>query len=352
MAHRLSTNQHHRIFYGDYSIYDAMRNAIQEPLSFFKLSQMRKKTVLDFDQDASQVVEIGQGTVLEMISKTGLAGAEACPTYGKTLLQANRRRSVLFTGSRLSSRSPRRSTFGFTALEILVATVILTIIVGMLLAIFNKGSDTWLGGQRMVERLDRTRSTLERIRTDLSTTMISTSTPSIHFFGLSNQVFFISIAPTKDLSSDTGDEMEEVGYWLGSSGKLYRAFTPSTDVSGNYNPRYTNMVAGNIWKWPELTQTFFASNTEDVLVAEDVLDIRFLYQTATGLSTNWFTTNAPAGVFQTNTLPEMVDISLTVFPQGQWRAPNTPSASLYADFTNRHVKTFNSTVHLKRGGGQ
>ncbi len=304
----------------------------------------------------------------------GGTGVPACVSIGGcsqagTPVPPNQEQSLGISQKSLTKRHSCKPIFvfpgtkddtAFTILELLVAATILAIIAGLLLSMFSQSSDAWLASQENVERQRSARVALELISRDLSQALISTSSPAIDFFGRSNDIYFITTAPSQPGQIS---DMEEIGYRLDiNNGKLYRYSTPPTnDVSSHtWNPRANSTgflpLSGvpNQWTWPTLTniENFLYTDDADALIADGIIDLQFKYYSngSKPFVPSWTTSNSFIGTtfdYFTNSLPPIVDVNLIVMPPGKWKPPGSPN---YAGLTNRYSRIYQGTIHIIRGG--
>lgn len=75
-------------------------------------------------------------------------------------------------------RNPRSPQAGFTLLEILVASGVLALMVTILFALFNEGSNAWKMGEKTAEINQSIRTAMDLIIRDVSLAVIDTNQPS------------------------------------------------------------------------------------------------------------------------------------------------------------------------------
>ncbi len=254
--------------------------------------------------------------------------------------------------------SPNSIRTAFSLFELMVATTILAIIMGLLFTIFNRSSEIWINGQQTVQRQGSARLAADWITKDLSQAFCVTgnaTAPAIHFFGTPTNFYFVATVPTSDQSIS---DMAEVGYVFDpTKGELYRYYTPPLSnfafsaLAPKWNPRNSPSPNTIPWRWPEVQDgsnyAFFAPI--DALVAEGVVDFQATYSTSTWTSTSWSTTNVGIALAFVPKLPEVVDVTITTLPLKLWRPPPplTPAA-VYTSLTNRHSRTYQVTIQLNR----
>ncbi len=207
------------------------------------------------------------------------------------------------TLSRLSLNTTRRK--GFTLIEILVVTVIFSIVATSLFIVFKAGLDSWRRTQAHLDVYQNARAALDMITRDLTAAYLNPANSSISFKATDNSaptgwtpttddvVYFTAALNPALNKADATFELCKVGYWRDANNKLQRVFV-----------------------WPISTSTpstFFIFTSTDqyrcYLVASNISNFQLTYYDSTGATTT--TWNSTAGA-QLNKLPSMVQIALTV----------------------------------------
>lgn len=107
-----------------------------------------------------------------------------------------------------------RTKKGFTLLEVLVATAIFIIVIGMIYTIFMGTLSYWKRGYSLVSRQQAARTLFSRMTNNISSLFLSIPR-SMYCFGSKEKLYFISVS-TRSSSSGGGD-LVEMGYEFVSS---------------------------------------------------------------------------------------------------------------------------------------
>lgn len=232
---------------------------------------------------------------------------------------------------------------GFTVLELLVATAILSVIVTLLFTIFDRASNAWIKGEATVDRQRSARTTLELISRDMSQSFITTTaTGRVIFAGGSNWVYFAApVAPGGDMVSDLG----EYAYFHDSSAtantltRYYSAPTPDNSTSGKWNPngRFDSVVPASS------TATNLASMS---LLAEGAVGFQFQYYDAAGNGSFTWDTSDSGPAVQQNVLPALVEVTMVAVDSRT--AARLPSANpARANAISQFGRTNSAIVRLQ-----
>ena len=193
---------------------------------------------------------------------------------------------------------------GFTVLELLVATAILSVIVTLLFTIFDRASNAWIKGEATVDRQRSARTTLELLNREMSQAFIATnSSGPIVFVGNTNWVYFVApVAPASDMFSDLG----EFSYVYSASpggGTLTRYYSAPTDANssaGTYGPAGRSVT-------PVTPITTLASLSQ---LTEAAVYFNVTYYDAGGNGTNIWNSSASGPVDQRGVLPSLIEVTL------------------------------------------
>lgn len=225
--------------------------------------------------------------------------------------------------SQLSRRSARRK--GLTLVEILVVSVIFSIIATSLFIVFKAGLDSWRRTQAHLDVYQNARAAIDMMTRELSAAYLNTANNTITFRGFAlgaaapawannttaDSVFFIaSLNPSLNYN-DAAFELCKVGYYLNANNELIKYFyyvktgtAPIYDFSDN-----TNVVTQKI--------------------ASNVTALTFRYfDAAGGPYTGWDSTSATSPPAQLNTKPSKVQITFTIQESATGKA-QTVTAGVY-----------------------
>lgn len=195
-------------------------------------------------------------------------------------------------------RAIKSSRSGFTLIEVLVATSILTVLVLAYCAMANSTSKIWLAGSGHIERRRNLRAIGEFVASDMRAALLpvqgkSDNKPNLQF--LLNPPALKSKYPYHDCAfwqapiatEMTLGDIAEVGYFVqwdsleeSPAGKLCRFFVnPSTGGSGSaatLNPNFLIFKDLSSWVTPELVKTVAPADKENAylgLFTENVLGL-------------------------------------------------------------------------------
>ena len=209
--------------------------------------------------------------------------------------------------SQLSRRSARRK--GLTLIEIMVVSVIFSIIATSLFIVFKAGLDSWHRTQAHLEVYQNARAALDMMTREMSAAYLNTANAAITFRGFQNggtppswgwkansggaEVYFIAaLNPTLN-DPNAKFELCQVGYWMDSSAhQLMRYYYAQTGVTPDYS--------------------FDSGNGASSKVASNITAFTLQYFDEAGTTTTtWDSTNAAAPT-QLNKKPAKVQITFTL----------------------------------------
>ncbi|MFA5339861.1 MAG: type II secretion system protein [Candidatus Omnitrophota bacterium] len=178
-------------------------------------------------------------------------------------------------------RSARRK--GLTLIEILVVSVIFSIIATSLFIVFKAGLDSWRRTQGHLDVFQNARASLDMMTRDLSAAYLNSGNPDVTFRGFASgsgstwvtpsggsEVFFVAaLNPTQNDATATF-ELCQVGYWLNSTTHeltryyYFQTGAPDYDFSAHQAdvPSKNHKIADNVVAsatQPAFSMTFFDS---------------------------------------------------------------------------------------------
>ncbi len=149
----------------------------------------------------------------------------------------------------------------FTLVELLVSMVVLSIIIAAIAGLSNSTAQIWSSGERTVENNQTGRAVLEIIARELSQAVMSSRLPFVQNPTLpasanqrtSNGIVSDTIFWVAPLTSTSGGDLCEVGYYLTDTFELKRFFVPPSEANNykvltatpiDYTPRPTGSGSG------------------------------------------------------------------------------------------------------------
>lgn len=269
---------------------------------------------------------------------------------------------------------------GFTLLELLVATTILSLMLLFLFSVFDQSTKAWQAGERKIDAFREARAALFMIRRDLRGVMVGEDTPMVYnrlgvdigFSGAlapetsASNLFFLTRLPLNAQGSGHASEVCAAGYyvaWMRSavgsdeaanfSYNLIRYFVPSGTPGNSVGtvPHLLSFMAGG----SSLSEvaTLFPRAAANVVPENEVLSrniIRFslvpVVENGSGL------VSADPGVL--TEVPRMVEITLEVINQataaqlGDTPAAWTTSSPASKRLIEENAQTFRTRVALNR----
>lgn len=238
-----------------------------------------------------------------------------------------------------------RPKAGFTVLELLVATALLSVIVTLLFSIFDRASNAWIKSEATVDRQRSARTTLELISRDMSQAFITTTaTGRVIFAGGSNWVYFAApVAPGGDMVSDLGEYayVHDPAPTANTITRYYSAPTPTNSISFKWNPngRFDSVVPASS------AATNLAASS---LLAEGAVGFRFQYYDAAGNESpsGAWNTSASGPLAQQNTLPALVEV--TMLAVDSRTASHLPAVNpARANAINQYGRTNSAVIRLQ-----
>lgn len=282
---------------------------------------------------------------------------------------------------RSACRQTRRCRFsiGFTLLELLVATTVLSLMLLFLFSVFDQSTKAWQAGERKIDAFREARAALFMVRRDLSGALISKHSPmvfnrlndDIPFSGAlappstGSNLFFLTRLPLNAQGANNASSLCSVGYyvaWMRSavgsdqasnfSFNLIRYFIPSGA------PTSTNGTGAHLLQFiksgsdPGSVNTLFprvgsAVAPENEVLARNIIkfDLVPYSENGSGLAPS------PAGVL--DEIPSLMEITLVVInhataaklgdAQSQWDISSSPMRALIQE----NAQTFRSRLTLK-----
>lgn len=137
-----------------------------------------------------------------------------------------------------------RCSSGVTLIEMLVALVILTLIVGSVYVAFDSGKQSWQVGDTMSQRYQNARGILDVMSREIATAMVDAMESPFNIYCIGKADAFYFTGPLKSIdvdSVDVTDNLYRSGYWWKSStekgekpGVLMRGFEGREDDEPYY----------------------------------------------------------------------------------------------------------------------
>ncbi|MDD5310496.1 MAG: prepilin-type N-terminal cleavage/methylation domain-containing protein [Candidatus Omnitrophica bacterium] len=216
---------------------------------------------------------------------------------------------------RISSQSSRRSARrkGLTLIEILVVSVIFSIIATSLFIVFKAGLDSWRRTQGHLEIYQNARASLDMMTRDLSAAYLNSGNADITFRGFASgsgstwvtpsggsEVFFVAALNPTQNDPNVKFELCQVGYWLNSTThELTRYYYPQLASPPDYD---FSAHAGDAGQNHKIADNVVASATQPAF------SLTF-FDSAGTQTTTW---DSRAGGAQAGQKPSKVQIILTI----------------------------------------
>ena len=119
------------------------------------------------------------------------------------------------------------SSRAFTLIEIMITTVVLSLLIAGIYSIFKGSADSWTKGNVRMERYQNARAILGMMSREISCAMVNEAR-KIYMLGVDNngfqadsikdELYFVApINPTSDIENNHSD-LCEVGYWIKDDG--------------------------------------------------------------------------------------------------------------------------------------
>lgn len=214
------------------------------------------------------------------------------------------------TLSRLSRIWGRRR--GLTLIEILVVSVIFSIIAVSLFIVFKAGLDSWRKTQAHLEVYQAARNTLDMMTRDISAAYLNSANASITFRGFDgasgwrtnsarDEVYCISaLNPTLN-DPNAKFELCKVGYWVDGKG--------TGNIDDDELMRYYYAQTGAT---PDYDFSSASTNFVNSKIASRITGLNITYFDSAGTErTSWDSTSATEPLMQ-NKKPTKVNIAITV----------------------------------------
>ncbi len=228
--------------------------------------------------------------------------------------------------SQLSRRSARRK--GLTLVEILVVSVIFSIIATSLFIVFKAGLDSWRRTQGHLEVFQNARAALDMMSREMSSAYLNTADSTITFRGFNSaspsgwvtpsggdEVFFVAALNPSLNYNDAALELCKVGYYL--------------DTGTNQLMRYFYYVKTGVAPDYDFSHNTSAYNVTFAKIASNVTGLTFQYYDDNGWTatspnpSTWNSTSSSAPPDQLDKKPTKVEITLTVLD------PNTAKSQTF-----------------------
>ncbi len=274
--------------------------------------------------------------------------------------------------------SPRGAAQGFTLLELLVATTILSLMLLFLFSVFDQSTKAWQAGERKIDAFREARAALFIIRRDLRSSLISDDSPmvynqlaaSIPFSGAlappttGSNLFFLTRLPLNAQGSGNASDLCSAGYyvsWMRSAAgsdeaanfsyNLVRYFVPSgapTATNGTVAHLLGFMAAGSpptdlTILFPRVSSTV---SPENEVLARNIIKFDLIPFTENGSGLQ------PANPGALTETPRLVEITLTVVNNataaklGDSQAGWNPSTSPLRRLIEENTQTFRARLAL------
>jgi prepilin-type N-terminal cleavage/methylation domain-containing protein len=209
------------------------------------------------------------------------------------------------------NHSPRQNS-GFTLLELLTATAIASLLVVMLISVFNQANKAWVTGEEQAEVYQMGRAVMDLMARDLAQVRVA---PRCAFTGQADQISFFAAVSEKSNRSDL--DLVQYSYSLAGS-SLARTNTPLNTAS----PVGGALLSSNLIRF---AVRYWTNSPQHRLTP------------AAGVTTynSTTTTNAPVAV----------EVTLGLLPtrraDAYWR-----SAGARVNITNTYMRTFTQMIYL------
>jgi len=193
----------------------------------------------------------------------------------------------------------RKSEYsGFTLIEVLVATAVFILLMGLLLSLTSEASRLWQRAESQKARRQIARIVLETIGRDMESAAFTTNTNSLQFLlNDSVRIGSTNLNPTAafwqapTLGSMPGT-LSEVGYfvqWIGTKSALCRYYVPSTATNSLFS---SNSTIWDKWLWPDKITSYAPglqnTDTYGGLLSENVVGLWItLYDSNNAAMTNY-----------------------------------------------------------------
>jgi prepilin-type N-terminal cleavage/methylation domain-containing protein len=272
----------------------------------------------------------------------------------------------------------RSSTVGFTLVEVLVATTILSLMLLFLFSIFDQSTKAWQAGERKVDAFREARAGLYMLRRDLRGALVEPETPMafnqlespIPFSGVlapsnvGSNLLFLTTLPLNAQGGGNVSELCAVGYymaWMRSavgadeapsfSFNLVRYFNPSgsPQSTGGTVANLISFITGGSGDINLLFPRVGSSvQPENEVLARNVVRFEVVPYAVNGSGT---LTAVPAGVI--DEIPQLIEITLDVINTataaklGDAPANWNPLSSPRLTLLNENKQSFRTRVSLK-----
>lgn len=131
-----------------------------------------------------------------------------------------------------------RGMLGFTLIEIMITTVVLSLLITGIYAIFKGGTDSWTKGNVRMERYQNARAILGMMSREISCAMVNEAR-KIYMLGINDdgfqtdstrdELFFIApVYPEPGKGGGSQSDMCELGYWIRGDTEIMRHYAVGT----------------------------------------------------------------------------------------------------------------------------
>ena len=208
------------------------------------------------------------------------------------------------------TRSDDRHNCGVTLIEMLVALVILTLIVGSVYVAFDSGKQSWQVGNTLMQKYQNARGILDVMSREIATAMVDAmENPfNIYCIGKANAFYFTGPLKSIDVDNvDVSDNLYRSGYWWKSStnkgerpGVLVRGFEGRNDDKLYYTfadlsnkPLGVHVKSVDLWYYngTSWANTWNSGNEYNVL--PKAIEIRLTVEDETATGSRVFRTVVP-----------------------------------------------------------
>ena len=118
------------------------------------------------------------------------------------------------------TRNNDRHDCGVTLIEMLVALVIMTLIVGSVYVAFDSGKQSWQVGDALMQKYQNARGILDVMSREISTAMVDAMESPFNIYCIGRADAFYFTGPLKSIdvdNVDVSDNLYRSGYWCKSS---------------------------------------------------------------------------------------------------------------------------------------
>ncbi len=183
---------------------------------------------------------------------------------------------------------------GFTLIEVIIATTILAFLMGVFYHVFWKSSSAWEKGNVRTRMYQSIRISLDVMSREIRCALISSGDPHLIFEGDKTTLNYISVS--NKVSKKGEFDLCEIGYSLSSHRELLRRIKACLDP-------------------------FFGQGGAAAVLADNVLDLSFLYYDGDTWQERWDSTRGTSYNTTDDALPQAVKITIITQDEKYLEAP-------------------------------